>query len=295
MADRGLALQLTFPSGQPHGLRVLEAANWSGQGVAFPREALPEAAQREEMSRVGVYTLWRPHSHPAGTKLYVGQSENVLSRIVQHERENSSWTDAAAFTSKDAFFSSRHAQYLEASLISRASELKRSKLQNKRIPNIPELSKADTRAADRFLANLLICLPLLRLEAFEPVSRISQPEPSFSIDHRSSKHHRLAGVYATGEATGTGFTINAGALVAAEEGAAFQRRNILAKRKRDRMKQDGKLVPSVDNPQLLVLTEDLYCGSPSQAAELVLGRIDGRNNWKDVQGRSFGEVEVSRE
>lgn len=43
--------------GDPQGIRIIQKTNWSGVGVAFPRELLSEVIQEEHAKRLGVYML----------------------------------------------------------------------------------------------------------------------------------------------------------------------------------------------------------------------------------------------
>ncbi len=58
--SQGFSVRIFIPSGNPDGLRIIEKSNWIGQGLFFPRALFPEARQRDELKRTGVYVLWGP-------------------------------------------------------------------------------------------------------------------------------------------------------------------------------------------------------------------------------------------
>jgi hypothetical protein len=50
-------IRIFVPDGNPEGLRIIDRMNWTGLGVAFPREEWPKIKQRAEFGRAGVYIL----------------------------------------------------------------------------------------------------------------------------------------------------------------------------------------------------------------------------------------------
>src|SRR5712691_975515 len=48
-------IRIFVPDGNPEGLRVIDRMNWTGLGIAFPREEWPKIKQRTEFARAGVY------------------------------------------------------------------------------------------------------------------------------------------------------------------------------------------------------------------------------------------------
>ena len=61
----------------------------------------------------------------------------------------------------------RGAGNLEARLVRLADETKRCELDNGNVPTVPSLSDADTADAESYLADLLLCLPLMGVGFFE--------------------------------------------------------------------------------------------------------------------------------
>ena len=69
------------------------------------------------MNRTGVYVLWQRDDAVDSPRVYIGQSDNVMTRLLSHDSEKDFWTDAAAFTIKDSTFNSAHARFIESELI----------------------------------------------------------------------------------------------------------------------------------------------------------------------------------
>lgn len=165
--SRGFSVRIFVPSGDPDGLRIVEKSNWIGQGLVFPRALFAEARDRPEVKRAGVYVLWGPSESGQLPRVYVGEGDPVLQRLEDHARSKDFWTHAIVFSSKDENLNKAHMQYLEARLVQLASAAKRCELNNRNVPQIPSLSEAEAADAEGFLADLLLCLPVVGVSFFE--------------------------------------------------------------------------------------------------------------------------------
>jgi len=64
MADP-YTIRIFVPYGDPEGLRIIDRMNWTGLGVAFPREDWPKIKLRPEFTRAGVYVfIWTHRRFP---------------------------------------------------------------------------------------------------------------------------------------------------------------------------------------------------------------------------------------
>jgi len=78
--------------------------NWIGKVTVGPRSGLAELAKRKEVKRTGIYLLVGPDPHsPIKDRVYVGEGDNVLTRLVKHEGDESKdfWTRTVVVTSED--------------------------------------------------------------------------------------------------------------------------------------------------------------------------------------------------
>ena len=172
----GFSVRIFIPSGEPEGLRVIEKSNWTGQGLVFPRSLFAEVRRREELNRTGVYVLWGPGGSVQLPYVYVGEGDVLLPRLDSHAKNKDFWTHAVVFTTKDQNLNKAHVQYLEARLVQLAAETKRCELDNANIPQRPSLSDADRADADLYLADMLLCLPVVGVSFFEKPRGISGKE-----------------------------------------------------------------------------------------------------------------------
>lgn len=276
--NRPFSVRIFIPSGEPEALRIVEKSNWTGQGLVFPRAQFAEVRQRPELKRAGVYILWGPAESGQLPRVYVGEGDLVLPRLEQHARQKDFWTHAAVFTSKDQNLNKAHVEYLEARLVTLASEAKRAEIDNGNVPQMPALSEADAADAESFLSDLLLCLPLMGVSLFEKAKAYTRGSRVLYL--------RAKGIEASGVDGSEGFVVRAGSQAVKEEVASIHahlselRKSLLAQ---------GVLEPAGMGYRL---TQDYAFNSPSNAAGVLLGRsANGRTEWKDANGRTLKEIQ----
>lgn len=274
----GFSVRIFIPSGQPEALRIVEKSNWTGQGLVFPRAQFAEARQRAELKRTGVYVLWGPSESGQLPRLYVGEGDGVLSRLDQHAKTKDFWTHAAVFTSKDQNLNKAHVQYLEARLVALASEAKRAELDNGNVPQLPGLSEADAADAEGFLADLLLCLPVVGVSLFEKAKADTAESGELFL--------KAKGIEARGVDGAEGFVVRSDSQAVKSEVASI---HAYLKELRQTLLAQGVLQ---DSGTIYRLTQDYTFNSPSTAAGVLLGRsANGRVEWKDAKGRPLKEIQ----
>lgn len=277
-------LQIHVPSGQPDGLRILEKDNWTGRAVAFPRSAMREARETDELRGTGVYVLRGPDPDREGLYcIYIGESDDVQGRLGQHTGKEF-WTEAVGFTSKDDNLNKAHVLYLEARLAQLAAEAGRAELDNRAELNVDKFvrSRADRVTAESFLENALICLQALGIHEFQPISRsISSDddaygEPVFTF--------RRGKVTARGIDIPGGFGVLAGSLARISDAATFK--GTSAERLRDDLIAQGVLEQAEE--ALLKFTHDYLFKSAGIAGTICYGTYGpDRTSWIGPDGRTL--------
>ncbi len=282
MSIRGFSIRIFIPTGDPEGLRLIEKANWTGQGLVFPRALLGDVRKRVEVRRTGIYILWGPSDSGQLPRLYVGEGDAVLPRIDQHVSKKDFWTHAAVFTSKDQNLNKAHVQYLEARLVKLASTAKRAEIDNGNVPQLPTLSEADVADAESFLQDLLLCLPVVGVSFFE-----ASKAPDTAVRHLFVK---AKGVEARGVVTNEGFLVLAGSTAVKEEVPSVSQSVV------DLRASLVKLGVLELHGQGYRFTQSYVFASPSLASSTVLGRSsNGRAEWKDTMGVTLKEIQEAFE
>jgi hypothetical protein len=129
----GKTIKIFLADGSPSGLRTAEIGLSTLKALVIPRAALADSSGRSELSRTGVYFLVGYDSSQAlRRRVYVGEGDLVLSRILAHNKDESKefWDDAIIFVSKDENLTKAHVRYLEQRFISLIIENREAILDN---------------------------------------------------------------------------------------------------------------------------------------------------------------------
>jgi hypothetical protein len=275
---RAFSIKIFLPDGTADGLRLVEKSNWTGLGVVCPRAAYPDSKARDEFGRTGVYVLLGPSEEGDQPTVYVGQAEQIRTRVDQHHAKKDFWQLAVFFVTRDNSLNRAMGECLESRLVELARGSKRARLDNVQIPQPPNLSEADRADVESFLLDLLSILPLVGVTAFEKPKAPTQKREMFWI--------RAKGVEAKGYQTTDGFVVKSGS-----QGVVSDVPSIHGYMKAIRLelRENGVLAVEDDH---LVFTQDYTFASPSTAAGVVLGRsANGRVEWKDRSGRTLKELQ----
>ena len=278
MIPRGFSVRIFVPTGDPEGLKIVEKSNWVGLGLVFPRAQYPEVRKRSELKRPGIYILWGPDEETQLTKVYIGEGDEVLSRLDQHAKQKDFWTHAAVFTSKDDNLNKAYIRYMESRLIAQAKAAGIAKLDNYTEPPLPPLSEADAADAEAFLHEILLLFPVVGVTFFERRKPHDIKSKEFYLKGK--------GVKAKGLYTSEGFIVLKGSQAVKDETPSI---HPYMKTLRDTLIKEGILQDEGDTYRF---TKDYPFTSPSTAAGVVLGRAaNGRIEWKDSKGRTLKEIQ----
>jgi hypothetical protein len=275
----GTSFRIFFPDGSSEGLRLLEKSNWTGHSIFCPRPVFAEAKSRAEFARTGIYVLLGPSGEGELPEVYIGEGDPIRPRLENHQREKDFWTTAIAFTSKDANLNKAHVQYLESRLVDLARAAKRCKLANGNAPQLPNLSEADIADTETFLAEMLLCFPVLGVTIFEkPAEKLTVESERLTL--------KVAGYTAYGYESAEGFVVLAGSDARGQDLAGI---TDFARQTRAALRENGALVSSGDR---LKFTQNYEFESPSGAASVILGvSANGRTAWKTPEGRTLKQVQ----
>lgn len=275
---RGFSVRIFIPSGDPDGVRIVEKSNWTGQAIVFPRALFPEVRSRDVLQRAGVYILWGPGESGRFPRVYVGEGDAMLPRLDSHHKAKDFWTHGVVFSSKDQNLNKAHVQYLEARLVALAADAKRCELDNGNVPQLPSLSEPDAADAEGYLADLLLCLPIVGVSVFD--------KPRTETARQIELFLSAKGVKARGYDGAEGFVVRAGSGAVREEAPSIHANYAEI---RATLLESGVLVGDDDAYRF---TQDYSFDSPSMASGVVLGRSsNGRQEWKDATGRTLREIQ----
>lgn len=289
----GKSVRIFLPDASVSGIRHAEIVNRTGQTVACPRTRLDDLKLHwPETAKPGVYLLFEARLGDTKPLAYIGESENVAERLVNHDRKKEFWNDVVIFTSKDENLTKSHIKYLESRLEELAKIADRYELENGNTPPRSSLPRAERDAMEELLEDLRLVLGTLGYPILEPLIQL-KPAAASGAQNPASTHlsgeelsftvHKLC---ARGEQTDMGFVLKKGSTASKINSDSLNRK--IAKLK-EQLLADGRLLDKGDH---LLLTEDFLMSSSSYAAALIAGTSrSGPQSWFTGSGKSLKEVE----
>lgn len=283
----GRSIKIFLSDGSSTGLRHVEIANWSGQAIACPRSRFAELSTWEEAQRPGVYFLLEKHTTDGKNTVYIGESENVFKRLVQHDRNKDFWNEVIIFTSKDENLTKSHIKYLEARLTAITIEVDRYNIENGNIPPESSLPKSDVAAMEEYIHNLRLILGTLGHRLLEPIlSSVRSSNLKTGEQDDNEFIFVVNSIKAIGKQSDEGFIILKGSDVSIGTTVSLPgKMDIL----RNKLIEQQILI---ENNKKYSLQKDIIVSSSSYAAAFVAGTSrSGPQSWKNKAGKTLKQVE----
>ena len=274
MGQIGKTIQIYLPDGNPRSLKIAEITSRTVSAILIPRSILEEAAKRDELNSVGVYLLFG--SEESKPQVYIGEAENCLTRLKQHNKSKDFWSHAVAFISKTHYFTKTHIKFLEWLCFEVASKANRYSLENSNSPSKPHISESvEADLYDNF-ETIQILTSTLGYPVFD---EIKKPKTKEVIVCKGKD------AYAEGEYTEDGIIIFENSkcnLIESKTAGSW----IIGMR--NDLKENGVLI---EKDGMLVFTKNHIFSSPSASAAVVLARrANGWIEWKFKDGKTLDEV-----
>ncbi len=273
--------------GTPSGIRHVEIANWSGQAIACPRSRFAELSKWDEAKRPGVYFLVEKQNTDSDNRVYIGESENVIKRLSDHDRNKDFWNEVIIFTSKDENLTKSHVKYLESRLVSIGIEADRYQIENLNTPTESNLPRADKDAMEEFIHNLKIIIGTLGHKFLEPIKAVLIEQVMNSKSPVGIPLcFALKELKAFGQMTDDGFLLLAGSDVSLAVSSSMPGNS---KSIRESLVSEGLLKIEGEKYRLM---KDTLVSSSSYAAAIVAGTSrSGPQSWQDTSGRTLKVIE----
>ncbi|WP_040431472.1 GIY-YIG nuclease family protein [Chitiniphilus shinanonensis] len=178
------SITLFATTGDPEGIRHVDKSNWSGYGVVFNKELFHLLKQEPGFSQAGVYILV---GNAAEETIYIGEADPVGDRLKNHVSNKEGWVWGVYFFDRNHKIGKTEVQYLESALVALAKKHDRAILLNKNNPTLPTMAPAAKATAQAFLADMLLILPMLGINAFTPPKQEDPLDQVQSVGAESDK------------------------------------------------------------------------------------------------------------
>ncbi len=277
----GKTIQIYLPDGNPRSVKIAEITSRTVQAILIPRPKLEFISKRDEINNVGIYFLIGGTDEDSRPSVYVGEAEDCLIRLKQHNKSKDFWNNALVIISKTKYFTKTHIKYLEWYCHEEIRKSERFRLDNSSLPNCPYVSepiKAD------LIDNFETIKTLVSTLGFPLFDKIEKPVKQDILICKGKD------AFAEGEYTEDGFVVfkNSKCNLSETKSVGDWVVNL-----RKRLIKDQILIQQ-DN--LLIFTSDYVFASPSAAGAVVLGRsVNGWVSWKYKDGKTLDFVKRQNE
>ncbi len=294
--SHGKQIRLFLTDGSASGIRYAELMNWTGQAFACPKVHFSGLQKWPETQRSGVYVLIGVNKD-GDDAVYIGESENVAKRLLQHVSKSTldDIVSAFLFTSKDDNLTKGHITFLEQRLIKRAEEAKQYPVECGREPSEKLLSKPEVATMEEFLENLYLVSAALGFSLFEippsaPPMHVAQPQDNQEEANPNQFSFVMdSGLKAQGFQSDEGFVVTNGSEAVMEDAESLQAGY---KALKDSLKKNGVLLEDNGKHKF---TQDYTFKSASAAVSVVAGsQRSGPKSWKNAANKTLGEVEAEK-
>ena len=302
MSNPPRSMVIFFLDGTPSGVRTAQMQMSTVMAVAFRREHFSQVRDLSDgmfarLTGPGVYILTgtdRDNGHVA----YVGESQDVLSRIDQHLRDPKKefWSEVIALVNKDDLLTKAHVMQIERQLIESARKNTDWNIRNGK--NAKEASGGlpphDIAACDEFAKQVKILVAGLGLDLFRAPVRSDfqhQPKAVNPVEMAADDDHLFYGMSGRQRI----------ATMKIDDSGQF----VILKGSRAKVSTAKKLPPSTakarrtligngvlkEGAKFLTFEEDVPFKSSSAAAQMIAGcSWSGPKYWKTNDCRTLEEV-----
>ena len=276
--NRPQTIQIFLPDGSPRSVKIAEITNRVVKAILVPRNKLEYISTRSELNNVGIYFLFGEAADKAKPLVYIGEAEDCLDRLKQHNRTKEFWNYAVIMVSKINAFTKSHAKYLEHISIDQAKDSNRFDTENMTAPSKPFVTESmEADLLDSF-DTIKILLSTLGFPVYDKVGKEQ-------ITSKEVLYLKGRNINAEGDLIDEGFVVFKGSQAKKETVPSCHEYLINLRQK---LLQNDIIIEKNGNYEFL---QDYIFNSPSTAGGVVLGRsTNGWTKWKNKEGKTLDEL-----
>ncbi|MDB5222930.1 MAG: hypothetical protein JWN83_1597 [Chitinophagaceae bacterium] len=295
----GKSIRIYLKEGTVTGIKLAEVVNLTIQALSSPRNKLSDLNKffLKEANKPGVYFLLGIDDATNKAKVYIGEAENVWDRLKNHDINKDFWNEVILFTSKDDNLTKSHVKYLESRLINISFKADRYVIENSNSPNLSSLPLPDQDSMEEFILNIKLLTGTLGHKFLEsaistdgtqqiiPLTAITENNIVITSTGNLELELNVKGIKAKALQTDEGIVVLEGSEVSEKVSENFGYKLL-----REKLISDGTINRNGNNK--LIFTKNYLFKNPSPAAAVIVGySINGRNTWRDKNGKSLNEIE----
>jgi hypothetical protein len=259
------------------------------QLYVIPREQLALVSKEKLLHQYCFYVLLG--QTPDGTpKAYIGQSNDFLHRIKDHQSKKDFWDTALVFVSKANEVYASEVLFLEYLGIKKAMEVGTYSLdENKQIPQKPSIAPDKENDMELFFDEIMFLTKFYGRDVFELSEDSSQAE-TYEQPHTFYMDAPKSGVKATLDyyPSDKRYVIKAGSRIRAKATKSIP---AAIRRRREELFAIPSIMHSEGDFYVLRMDVELLVTSPSAAASFCTGTaMQGTTAWIDAEKKSFASV-----
>lgn len=266
-------IKLFLMDGEIDGRIKCDISNSNIVAYKIPKNKLKDCKENIEIGYSGVYILFGEKDGEICA--YIGESENVYKRLVQHLSDKDFWNECLVFIRNDNSFNKGNIRFLEDSLFKLAKEAKRYIIDTKNTTESP-LTESEICEMEEVIDVMKIIAAALGYKIFNKI----KTEKEITSDNLL--YINSIGLKAVGAVTNDGFVVFKGS----ESSKEFKTASSQHLRNKWYELRNMKIINKNN-----IFTKDMLFLSPSTAAAMVLGRnSNGLTEWKDKNGKTLKEI-----
>ena len=270
-------ITMILKNGNPTGIIQANVDEWIGVSYKIPRNKIKEAKELKNIDNSGVYILFGIDEETGENRAYIGEAEDIYSRLLQHYKLKEFWTECIVFISQDNSLNKAHIKYIENKLYEKAYKTERYKIENDNRPTKSSLDNADEIRAMKFYEKIKMLTSMYGYRIFDEIvdkeNKIEEDKILYLTNNKIQ--------YAKGIITDEGFVILKGSRI--KEGISTSiSPSLLNFAERERDSND------IINGEFV---RNHLCSSPSMAGVVILGRnCNGYDEWKNENGKKLRDI-----
>ncbi|MDB5389182.1 MAG: hypothetical protein JWM11_4828 [Planctomycetaceae bacterium] len=271
-------IQIFLPGGDPRGIRIAEITTRIVQVIEVPRSLLLDFILMPESNQVSLYFLFGNTEDGSDPKVYIGQTGDLRTRLVSHNKTKDFWQRAIVLISRTNSLTQTHSLFLEWYSLHVADKAGRYTVENGNggsKPHTPAPLEADCLEIFETGQVLLATLGYPVFDAVRTSVASSAPEEIF--------YCKGSGADGRGLYTPEGFVVLKGSVGRKANAPAMI--GTSSERFRDKLRASGVYREAGEK---VIFEKDHLFGSPSMAAMALMGRsANGWVEWKSSVGKTL--------